>query len=233
MIILAAYLPPSRPMFVADLTACYGGGFPFLMAGDLNAKDDDWNSRQCTRWGKFLGDSADENSCLIFARDSQITRPNNLSATPAVSDIVITKNIPFLVYLTSCCALSSDNLPVLIGTACRSSFHHPTERPYLRRTDWANLQTHLQDLIPIDLELHNEMAIDTCVENFSGAVLKALVAYTAKCRPCEYLRPSMTAGIQYEIRLKNRLRRRWPIARYASPRAEVNRLQRSVTRRLN
>jgi hypothetical protein len=28
--------------------------------------------------------------------------------------------------------------------------------------------------------LHNDMAIDTCVENFSGAVLKALAASTPK-----------------------------------------------------
>ena len=36
--ILAAYLSPSRPLIGADLTACFGGGLPVLMAGDLNAK---------------------------------------------------------------------------------------------------------------------------------------------------------------------------------------------------
>ena len=41
------------------------------------------------------------------------------------------------------------------------------------------------------------------------------------------------AGIQDEIRLKNRLRRQWQVTRDPSLRAEVNRLQRSVTRRLN
>ena len=45
-----------------------------------------------------------------------------------------------------------------------------------RRTDWGNFQTHLEDLVTFDPELHNEMAIDTCVENFSGDVLKALAA---------------------------------------------------------
>ena len=39
--------------------------------------------------------------------------------------------------------------------------------------------------------------------------------------------------IQDEIRLKNRLRRQWQITRDPTLRAEVNRLQRSVTRRLN
>jgi hypothetical protein len=77
------------------------------------------------------------------------------------------------------------------------------------------------------------MAIDACVENFSGAVLKAFAASTPKCRPRDDPRPLIPAGIQDEIRLKNRRRRRWHIARDPGLRAEVNRLQRSVTRRLN
>jgi hypothetical protein len=31
----------------------------------------------------------------------------------------------------------------------------------------------LEDHFPFNAELHNEMEIDTCVENFSGAVLKS------------------------------------------------------------
>jgi hypothetical protein len=47
------------------------------------------------------------------------------------------------------------------------------------------------------------------------------------------LRPQITAGIQDEISLKNRLRRWWKVTKELALRAEVNRLQRSVTRRLN
>jgi len=143
------------------------------------------------------------------------------------------KELPFPVYLTSCSALSSDHLPVLIDTACRSSFQHPPDRPDFRRTDWAKFQTRLEDQIPFAPELHNGMAIDTCVENFSGAVLKALAASTPKCRPRDGPRPPIPAGIRDEIRLKNRLRRQWQITRDPALKAEVNRLQRSVTRRLN
>jgi hypothetical protein len=64
-----------------------------------------------------------------------------------------------------------------------------------------------------DPELNNGRAIDTCVENFSGAVLKALAASTPNCRPRDDPRHPIPAGIQDEIRLKNRLRRRWQITR--------------------
>jgi len=54
----------------------------------------------------------------------------------------MTKNFSIPVYLTSCYALSSEHLPVLIDTEYRSSFHHPPNRPDFRRTDsklsWKN-----------------------------------------------------------------------------------------------
>jgi len=145
------------------------------MAGDLNAKLVDWKSRLNMRRGKLLRDYADGNSCLIFGPDSSTTNPYNPLVTPDVLDIVMTKNLSFPVYLTSCSALSSDHLPVLIDTACRSSFLTRPDRPDFRRTDCASFQTQLEELIPFDSELH-EMAIDTCVENFSGVVLQSLAA---------------------------------------------------------
>ena len=138
-------------MIGADLSACFGGGLQVLMAGDLNAKHVDWNSRLSTRRGQLLRDYADENSCLIFGPDTPTTNPYN---PYNVLDIVITKNLASPVYLTSCSALSSDHLPVLIDTSCRSSFQHPPDRPDFRLTNWANFQTHLEDQIHFDPELH-------------------------------------------------------------------------------
>ena len=38
VIVLVAYITPSRPLIGEDLSACFSGGLPVLMAGDLNAK---------------------------------------------------------------------------------------------------------------------------------------------------------------------------------------------------
>jgi hypothetical protein len=76
------------------------------------------------------------------------------------------------------------------------------------------------------------MAIDTCVENFYGAVLKALAVSTHKCRPRDDPRPPIPAVIQDEKRTKDRLRRRWQVTRDPALKAEVNRLQRSVSHKL-
>jgi hypothetical protein len=57
------------------------------------------------------------------------------------------------------------------------------------------------------------MVIDTCVENFSAAVLKALAASTPKRRPRDDPRASIPAGIQDELGLKNRLRRQLQVTK--------------------
>jgi hypothetical protein len=145
---------------------------PVLLAGDLNAKHVDWNLQLITRRGKLLGDYADENSCLIFGSETPTTNPYNPSAAPHILDIVITRELPSSVHLTLCSTLSSDHLPVLIDTMCRSSFQHPPDRPDFGRTDWAKFQTHLEVETSFNPELHNGRAIDTCVENFSDAVLR-------------------------------------------------------------
>jgi hypothetical protein len=90
----------------------------------------------------------------------------------------------------------------------------------------------LEDQVPFDPELHNEIANDTCVENFSVAILKTLATPTPKCRPHVDPRPPVPVCIQDEICLKNRLWRRWQIIRDPVPTAEINRLQMPVTRRL-
>ena len=51
VIVFAAYISPSRPLIGADLIACFGGGLPVLMTGDVNAKHVDWNSRLSMRRG--------------------------------------------------------------------------------------------------------------------------------------------------------------------------------------
>jgi hypothetical protein len=57
----------------------------------------------------------------------------------------------------------------------------------------------LEDQILFDPELLNGMAIDTCVENFSRAVLNAFAANTPKRRPRDDSRPPIPGGIQDEI----------------------------------
>jgi hypothetical protein len=69
------------------------------------------------------------------------------------------------------------------STPCVTHPSSTPDRPDFRRTDWAKFHTHLEREILFNPELLNGMAVDTCVENFSRAVFKALAASTPKCHP--------------------------------------------------
>jgi hypothetical protein len=68
--IVAAYLSPTRP-----LIECLSWGLPVFMAGDLNAKHTDWNSRLITTRGALLRDYVNSNACFIYEPDSPTTVP--------------------------------------------------------------------------------------------------------------------------------------------------------------
>jgi hypothetical protein len=54
--VVATYLKPTRHLIESDLTECLSGDLPVLLAGDLNAKYTDWNSRLITIRGALLLD---------------------------------------------------------------------------------------------------------------------------------------------------------------------------------
>jgi len=94
-----------------------------------------------------------------------------------------------------------------------SSFLHPPDRPDFKCTDWINFQALLEDEIPINPEYHNGVAINKCVENLSGAVLKAPAASTPKNRPHDDPWSLIPDGIQDEIRLKNQVQRQLQVTK--------------------
>jgi len=193
----------------------------------------EWNSRLISKRGRLLRDDADKNSCLIHGPNTPTTVQYNTSTTPDVLDIVIPRDLVFPVQLTTCSALSSDHLPILIDTQYRSSFHSPSDRPDLRKTDWPKFQACLEVGLPPNPHLPNEGVIDECVNELTSAISKALADCIPKCRLRADPWPPLPAHIQDEIRLKNRLRKQWQITRDSALKAEVNRLQRSVTAQVN
>jgi hypothetical protein len=78
-----------------------------------------------------------------------------------------------------------------------------------------------------------EEAIDEWLEELTSVIHEDTVASAARRRPRADPRPPLPASIQDEIRLKNRLRRQWQITRDPALKAQINRLQRSVTWQLN
>jgi hypothetical protein len=205
--LVVAYLSPIRPLIESDLSECLSGGFPVLLAGDLNAKHTDWNSRLTTDRGSILRDYAIRNTCLIYRPESPTTAPYTHNATLHGLDIVVVKNIVLPVYLTVCSALSSDQLPILIDTTCRSSFQNLLDLPDFTRMDWDAFQACLDNRLPGNFVVNDEEAIDKCVKELTSFIQEATAASAPRRRPRADPRSPIPASIQDEIRLKNGSRR--------------------------
>jgi hypothetical protein len=75
--------------------------------------------------------------------------------------------------------------------------------------------------------------MDKCLKELTCVIHKATAASAPRHRTRAYTRLPLSASIQDEIRLKYRLRTKWQITRDSALKAHNNRLQRSVTWRLN
>jgi hypothetical protein len=118
--IVADYLSPTRPLIESDLNECLSGDLPVLMAGNLNAKNTDWNSRLITTRGALLRDYDNRNACLIYRPDSPTTLPYQQNANPDVLDIVVVKDFVLPVHLTlPCTQLGSPTCPDILSKSIR------------------------------------------------------------------------------------------------------------------
>jgi hypothetical protein len=87
--------------------------------------------------------------------------------------------------------------------------------------------------LPGDPLVNYEEAIDKFVEELTSDIQEATAPSSSKCRPRADPRPAPPASIEDEIRLKNQLRSQWQIIRDPGLKAQLSRLQRSVTYRQN
>jgi hypothetical protein len=167
------------------------------MAGDLNAKHVDLNSRLTTVTGKLLRGYADRHSCLIHVPDSPTTVPYIPSATTDVLDIAVTRNLQNPVHLTACSAHSSYHLQIPIDTRSRSSLVNLPDRPDFKRTDCSMFQACLDNNIPYNPE--TEAEIDTCIESLTSAICGAFEASASKSLLRADPQPPIPARIQDKI----------------------------------
>jgi hypothetical protein len=79
----------------------------------------------------------------------------------------------------------------------------------------------------------DEEAIDKCLEELTSAIHEATPASAPRRRQRTDPRPLIPASFQDEILLNKRLRRQWQITRDPALKAQIKRLQMSVTWHVN
>jgi hypothetical protein len=99
--------------------------------------------------------------------------------------------------------------------------------------DWAEFQACVEHTLPGNPVVFDEEAIDKCLEELTSAIHEATAASAPRRQPPADPRSPLPASIDNEICLKNRLRTQWQITRDPPLKAQINRLQRSITWQLN
>jgi Metal-dependent hydrolase len=216
------------PCFDTDLLECITGGTPVLLAGDLNAKHKDWNSRLDSQIGVLLREFPSTNSCIVHGPNSPTTIPSCPTVTPEVLDIVVVKDFVLPVNLTVCSAISSDHFPVTVDLRSRSYLQTLPDRPSLKRVDWTHFQDHLSDRLNGNPRVYSFVYIDARLDRLANAIHEAISASAQKSQTAKQPLVSILPMILVNIREKNRLRRQWQIDRDSATKNRVNRLQRWI-----
>jgi hypothetical protein len=90
-----------------------------------------------------------------------------------------------------------------------ASFDDPLDDPDFRRMNCATFQASLKGRLPRNPAVHDEDAIDKCIEEMSSAIQATLAASAPKHRPRADSRPPLPTSIKDEVRLKDLLRKQW------------------------
>ncbi|GJQ75230.1 hypothetical protein Trydic_g9830 [Trypoxylus dichotomus] len=143
----AAYSSPQNDIEQTDIAAVFNSHHPTTLAGDLNSKHSQWNSKTLHRKGKQLKTIADERNLTVDTHNTGSTD---------VLDLVTLKNVTTPYYLESINDLSSDHLPVIMTVLIESC----TIQQTIRTTNWQKFEKSLKPRQPY---ISTDNDIDTVV----------------------------------------------------------------------
>ncbi|CAH2108991.1 unnamed protein product [Euphydryas editha] len=138
------YLSPSKSLLESDIRSLLSTGSSVLLAGDLNSKHYQWNSRSINTKGREL-----DRLTSLPSLDFEVIAPQtptrfpfrNSNDRPDVLDIAILRGVTLqLRTIETLSELDSDHRPVLIKLGPDTELTHPTKIV----VDWKKLDTELQ-----------------------------------------------------------------------------------------
>ena len=90
---VAAYKAPQKELLHRDLAVAFDAHRRVIMAGDLNCKHRNWNSRLTAPNGKRLRRFADSRRITVIGPTQPTFYPSQRHAAPDVLDIAVSKEL--------------------------------------------------------------------------------------------------------------------------------------------
>lgn len=175
LLVWASYCSPNSTLDPNDVRLFFPDRSATIMAGDLNAKHPDWNSKSRNTRGQHLKQMADQNNIVVIGPEDP-THIHSANNTTDVLDIALLKNVPFEHDTYTVLDMSSDHLPVIlkIGTGTESDTYTKTN------TNWNYLKTLKIPKVPIIRTVDELEQATTELENHLMQNLKTATTATTK-----------------------------------------------------
>lgn len=135
--LISAYNKPNSKLINAELDSIFHLGTSTIIAGDLNAKSPNWNSKVTNQTGQLLQDYAARENIAVMGPDQPTHFPyGRPNSSGDVLDIVVFKNFNHPIMLTSVPALTSDHNPVLLQIGTDVTHLAPPNRIKIKNIDF-------------------------------------------------------------------------------------------------
>lgn len=222
--IWSAYCTPNIVLDPNDIGNLFSGRQATILAGDLNAKHKDWNSKVNNSRAQRLKQMADQKNIIITGPEdpTHIHTPDN---STDVLDIALLKNIEIDYDITTVHDLSSDHLPVILNLGNGNT----ADEFMTQKTNWnyfRNLTTIKTPIINTVQDL--EKAVTTLEEHLIDKYQKATTKTTSTRKPT-----APTPDIQQLITQKRRAKKLYYQTLAPCHKTELNRITRELKQKLH
>ncbi|KFM71878.1 putative RNA-directed DNA polymerase from transposon X-element, partial [Stegodyphus mimosarum] len=204
----------------------FPGDKPFILAGDLNAKNTEWGCRCTNKNGKVLYDYLNQHPISIYAPNEYTYRPSNPRRAD-ILDILLT-NTSMNMKLEVKHELNSDHIPVLVTLGT----HKQVINEKIRITDWNMFSDMLRENPPSLGTLKTRNDIDTAVDTISKSVLDA-ISKASRYVNKEKFSGRLPNDIRQLISQRNHLRKRWHITWSPQIKREWNKLNKIIKKKID
>lgn len=226
--LISVYLPPKKTLHPEDLEALADSTKATIIAGDLNAKHVNWNSKSTNAKGRVLMRHSLANDLTVVGpKDPTHYSGRSKHFHGDVLDIAILSGVRRSVCLETLTALTSDHNPILIEYGDEMTCEPPAERLNYAKADWKLFQATLAETTVAEIPSSRE-GIDKAVQNLTGniqaAIKKAVPVLKARRNDLYDLPPAIIKAIA----IKNKARRDYQRFRTSDTKKRYNALCRQL-----
>lgn len=222
MLIITYYSPPQNKINLEEINNFLSLNKRILIAGDSNAKHQQWHCRTSKKNGRLLNKYINSNPISIAHPDGYTLYPVN-SDQPSIVDIAIIKNITSTIITESLDELDSDHKPVIFKIKNTNVDNNTQEKLNYKKADWDKYRQYLNDNIVLNPHLHTTTEIDKSVETLTQTIQDAIHNSIPKLK----INPNtqtLPDRIKELIKIRNKVNKKYQKTRIIKYKIEKNQI---------